>query len=304
MADRIEYTNDEIHIITEVLHVAEKEITNIQKLEKGMTNRSFLFNCKKNRYIMRIPGIGTEKLINREQETLVYETLKGRDISDEIIYINPDNGYKISVFWKGARVCNPDNEEDLKICMKKLKNFHNLQLKTEHEFDIFQKIDFYESLWNGKKSVYTDYDITKFQVFSLREYVERYTEMKCLVHMDAVSDNFLIIPDKGVRIIDWEYAGMQDPHVDIAMFCIYALYDRDRVDRLIDIYFDNNCKRSIRIKIYCYIAMCGLLWSNWCEYKKSVGIDFGQYALRQYRYAKEYYAIVTDELRDFACERR
>ena len=28
-----------------------------------------------------------------------------------------------------------------------------------------------------------------------------------------------------IRLIDWEYAGEQDPHVDIAMFCIYALYE-------------------------------------------------------------------------------
>ena len=29
---------------------------------------------------------------------------------------------------------------------------------------------------------------------------------------------------------------MQDPHVDIAMFCIYALYDRKQVDKVIDMY--------------------------------------------------------------------
>lgn len=40
----------------------------------------------------------------------------------------------------------------------------------------------------------------------------------------------------------------------------------------------------------------GLLWSNWCEYKKSLGVEFGEYSLRQYRYAKEYYRIVKEEL--------
>ena len=109
-------------------------------------------------------------------------------------------------------------------------------------------------------------------------------------------DNFLFTADGQVRLIDWEYAGMQDPHVDIAMFCIYALYDREGVDRLIDLYFEGNCPRQTRIKIYCYIAACGLLWSNWCEYKRSLGVEFGEYSLRQYRYAKEYYRIVLEEL--------
>lgn len=89
---------------------------------------------------------------------------------------------------------------------------------------------------------------------------------------------------------------MQDPHIDIAMFSIYALYNKEQIDNLIDIYFEGKCDRKMRIKIYCYVAVCGLLWSNWCEYKRSLGVEFGEYSLRQYRYAKDYYRIVQEEL--------
>lgn len=53
---------------------------------------------------------------------------------------------------------------------------------------------------------------------------------------------------------------------------------------------------QIRIKIYCYIAICGLLWSNWCEYKHTLGVEFGEYALAQYAFAKDYYDIVVEEM--------
>lgn len=82
---------------------------------------------------------------------------------------------------------------------------------------------------------------------------------------------------------------MQDPHVDIAMFCIYSLYDKQQCDQLIDIYFDGKCDQVTRVKIYAYISICGLLWSNWCEYKRGLGVEFGEYSLYQYRYAKDYY---------------
>ena len=84
---------------------------------------------------------------------------------------------------------------------------------------------------------------------------------------------------------------MQDPYVDIAMFCIYAMYDRDQVERTIDAYFPEGCPAETRTLIYCYIAACGLLWSNWCEYKRSLGVEFGEYSIRQYRYAKEYFKL-------------
>lgn len=91
---------------------------------------------------------------------------------------------------------------------------------------------------------------------------------------------------------------MQDPHIDIAMFAIYSMYDKKSIDRIIDIYFNYNCEANVRIKIYAYIACCGLLWSNWCEYKLLVGVEFGEYAMKQYRYAKDYYKIVKTMLGD------
>lgn len=89
---------------------------------------------------------------------------------------------------------------------------------------------------------------------------------------------------------------MQDPHVDIAMFCIYSMYDRENIDRLIDIYFDGKVDKITKAKIYCYISVCGLLWSNWCEYKRELGVEFGEYSIAQYRYAKVYYKIAKEEI--------
>lgn len=287
--------SDAIDVIRNTLKTHSSDIVDITVLKKGMTNRSFLFTCKNKKYIMRIPGEGTDQLINRREEAKVYQVIEGKHICDDITYINPENGYKITEFIEGARVCDPNNVDDLKSCMKKLRDFHDLGLTVEHEFDIFGQIDFYESLWDGEHSIYRDYYKTKEHVFELKEYINQHIERKCLSHIDAVSDNFLFTIDGDIRIIDWEYAGMQDPHVDIAMFCIYALYNKRQVDRLINIYFENKCDKATRLKIYCYIAACGLLWSNWCEYKRSLGVEFGEYSLRQYRYAKDYYRIFVED---------
>lgn len=62
-------------------------------------------------------------------------------------------------------------------------------------------------------------------------------------------------------------------------------------------YFENNCTPENRAKIYCYVAMCGLLWSNWCEYKRQLGVEFGEYSIKQYRYAKDYYKIAMEEIK-------
>lgn len=249
---------------------------------------------------MRVPGEGTEQLINREEEYAVYQTLEGKGICDRVIYIDPKNGFKITRFYENTRVCDPLDPEDVRKCMKKLREFHERRLVVPHTFDLFGLIQHYEELWDGRHSAYADYVETKERVFSLRAYIESHVEERILTHIDAVPDNFLIFPnDQGgesIRLIDWEYAGMQDPHMDVAMFCIYALYDREHIEALIDAYFTEGCRPEIRIKIYCYIAACGLLWSNWCEYKRIFGLEFGDYTLGQYRYARDYYSIAMEEM--------
>ena len=299
-SDSNQLKTDAIQVICKALQARSEEVVDITVLKKGMTNRSFLFSCKGKKYIMRIPGEGTDRLINRREEADVYHAIDGKSICDDIAYINPENGYKITEYLEGARVCDPLNYEDVKKCMKRLRAFHDLKLNVNHEFDIFGQIEFYESLWDGTPSVYKDYEKTKANVLSLKPYIDAHITDKVLTHIDAVPDNFLFVEKEGkeeIRLIDWEYAGMQDPHVDVAMFCIYSLYNKRQVDRLIAAYFTEGCDDSTRIKIYCYIAACGLLWSNWCEYKSHLGVEFGEYSLRQYRYAKDYYKIVQEELK-------
>ena len=290
---------DAIKTIMKEFNVTLNEITDIRVLKKGMTNRSFIFECKGEEYIMRIPGEGTNNLINRREEADVYSVILDKNICDDIKYFNPENGYKITRYFKDSRTCNPNDKNDVAKCIELIRGLHERKIKVPHTFDLFGQIEFYEHLRGDRVSLYRDYNDTKNKIWELKEYIEANKEEMVLTHIDAVFDNFLFIRDgekEYIRLIDWEYAGMQDPHIDIAMFAIYAFYDREKIDYIIDCYFNNNCEWAVRIKIYCYVAICGLLWSNWCEYKSTLGVEFGEYSIRQYRYAKEYYSIAKSEI--------
>ena len=285
--------------IAETLGVSTRDITGIEVLKKGMTNRSFIFRCAGKKYIMRIPGEGSEKMINRAQEAEVYRVIAGKGMCDDCVMMDPRTGYKITRYLEGVRTCNPDNEEDLRRCMDRLRSFHAMKLTVRHVFDPFREMERYESFWEGKPSVYGDHEKTKTDVLALRPFIEAHVDKWQLCHIDANQDNFLFYPGEDgteqIQLTDWEYAGMQDPDIDIAMFVIYAMYDRRQADHLIDLYYEGRCPDVTRLKIYAYMAVCGLLWSDWCEYKRFLGVEFGEYALRQYRYAKDYARLVLKE---------
>lgn len=279
--------NDAIQVIEDILKTDLKGIKNIRVLKKGMTNRSFFFENSANKYIMRIPGKGTDELINREWEYETYKAIRNINWTENILYLDPNNGYKLSSFIKNAHNCNSRNFVEVSKCMSLLRKFHTKDLKVNHKFDLYGQIKFYETLRHGK-SAYRDYLEVKKRVLGLKSFIENHIDKWVLCHIDANADNFIFDANNRLYLIDWEYAGMQDPDLDIAMFAIYAMYDQKNIDRLIDIYYQGKCDLITRYKIYAYIAVGGLLWSNWCEYKQSLGLDFGEYSIAQYRYAKGY----------------
>lgn len=286
-----------IQIIEDTLKVDKTKIHNIHTLKKGMTNRSFSFECNNKRYIMRIPGEGTDKLIDRKEEYDVYQQIKGEPYTENILYLNPQNGYKLSEFLENTRNSEADDWEDVIKSMDLLRKFHQEKLQVNHQFDIWKQIEFYENL-RDTPSAYKDFLITKENVLNLKQFIQDNIHQWSLCHIDANADNFLINQQGKIFLIDWEYAGMQDPDLDIAMYAIYAGYNKQQFDKLIDIYYQDKCDKIIRYKIYAYAAVGGLLWSNWCEYKQSLGLDFGEYSLSQYRYAKEYSKLVLNYLEE------
>lgn len=266
----------------------------------SMTNSTRLIELDKKKYILRVPGKGTDKLINRHQEYAVYQAVKDYRISDEVLYFDESSGLKIARFIPDCHNCNPRNSEDVKVAMKAIKHLHDLDLHVDFEFDLKERIDFYESLM--KTSKYEEYATVKHLIFNLLDKANEYTSQRCLCHIDPNQDNILInnVDNEVKALVDWEYAAMQDPLLDVAMFAIYAGYNKKEIDKLLKTYIDGEYEENDTtiFKYYVYIAAAGLLWSNWCEYKNQLGQFFGgTYEQSQYDYARTYSKLAKEMIK-------
>ncbi|SEQ57368.1 Thiamine kinase [Lachnospiraceae bacterium NE2001] len=291
-----------LNVICDVMNVDESEISNIERLTSGMTNKGYVFTYKDERYIIRIPGVGTDKMVNRTQEASVYSTIDGLGFSDDIIYINPENGIKVSKFLEDTHVCDPFNDHDVILSLKTLCRLHSMKLKVDYHWDTYREFDLYDSMWQGQPSIFSDYEEIKNEILGLRGFIEENVEENILTHVDPNHTNNLITNDPKnpkAYLIDWEFASMYDPHIDLVCFAIFAFYDRERMEWYIDKYFEirnQECSYDTRTKIYAYIATYGLLWTSWAEAKRIEGQDLTDYAKVQYKYAKDYLKIVQDRL--------
>jgi thiamine kinase-like enzyme len=182
--------------------------------------------------------------------------------------------------------------------MAALHRLHDAKLVVDHEFNLRERIDFYEKLCLAHGGTqFEDYDPVRGWMNELMDRLDGLARPKYLSHIDSVADNFLFTADGGVRLIDWEYAGMCDPLVDVAMCAIYSYYNEEETDALLGIYLGREASVEERFVVYAYMALGGFLWSLWAIYKSALGVEFGDYTLVMYRYAKKYYrrAMALDE---------
>jgi len=282
--------------IENVFNVKENEIVDIKNLKAGMTNRSFVFSINNKPYIFRLPGEGTEKLINRKQEREVYTIIKSLGISDDVIYFDENTGYKITEYFINARNTDAKNREDIEVSMNVLRKFHQCDLKVRHSFDIESEISRYIILCGERNAIrYSDNEETYGKMKDLIALVKKTNVPQVLCHIDSNPDNYIRLADGSLRIIDWEYAGMCDPIMDISMYSIYSYYSKSEMDDLLKMYLQREPVKNETERLYIYAALGGYLWAIWTEYKQSFGVEFGDYGMKMYRYAKEFYAILQQE---------
>ncbi len=282
--------NHALELISHVFGTKESEILDIRCLKAGMTNKSFLFQLHGKHYICRIPGPGTELLINRQQEGEVVSSIRHLRISEHVVYFNDKNGYKIAEYYEGARNADAQSEEDMRRCMELIRKLHQSGIQLKHSFDLRERIDFYETLCLQHGGIsFEDYAATREHMNRLLDWLDTQNRPKAITHIDAVADNFLFLPNGELRLIDWEYCGMCDPLVDVAMCAVYSYYSEAQIDHLMKLYFGRMPGKNEQQLIYAYVALGGFLWSLWAIYKTSLGDEFGEYTIRMYRYAKQYY---------------
>ena len=284
-----------IILLSDILNIDSKNIINLQPVKKGLTNESFTFNIKnKGKYVLRVPNETTSLLVNRKEEAEVYNRIQRLGISDDIVYIDDQTGIKISRFINDAHTLELNNTEDIELAFDKLKALHTSGIRVNHEFNLRERISYYEKL-RPIDSKYPSYISTKSNILRLLDIIEQFPKEYVLCHIDANCDNFLITSNKEVYLIDFEYAGMQDPNLDIAMICLYSRLERSAIDSLIDCYYNYSVSDELRYIIYSYIAIGGFLWSIWCEVKEGSSVLTNQYALSQYQFAITYFEILQKE---------
>lgn len=285
-------------IICNCMHISIDRINSILPIG-GMTNKNYKIEIDNEFYVLRVPGNATKEMISREDEVknAVYANEVG--IDSELVYFNEESGVKISRFIENAETLSPEStkkQSNMIMVCDILRKLHKYDKKMENDFNIYSKIDKYEKLANEVNATFfEDYYEVKRKVVYLKEIISELGVELVPCHNDTIAENFIKSGEDKMYLIDWEYAGMNDPMWDLAAHSLENNFSDDEEELLLNIYFNGYVEEKYKKRILINKIYQDFLWSTWTIIKEAKGDDFGSYGIDRYNRAKKNLDIILKE---------
>lgn len=301
---RIEKKEKSIHledlkeIICNSMDVSIDRINNISPIG-GMTNKNYKIEIDNEYYVLRVPGKGTEEMISRTDEIKNAAYANEVGVDSKLVYFNEESGIKISKFIENAETLSSEatkNQNNMTMVCEILRKLHNYNKKMSNDFDIYDKIEQYEELAKEVNAIFfDDYYEVKDKVLYLKNIMDKLDVKLVPCHNDTIAENFIKSGENKMYLIDWEYAGMNDPMWDLAAYSLENKFSEDEEELLLNIYFNGKLEEKYQKRILINKIYQDFLWSTWTIIKEAKGDDFGTYGIDRYTRAKKNLEVILKE---------
>jgi thiamine kinase-like enzyme len=258
----------------------------------GLTNVNHLVAVGDDRYVLRIPGDGTGEYINRVDEEVAARSAAAARVNAEVVFFDATDGLMVTRFIDGAATMTAEQFRDMGAVGRAADAFRQLHTTAAPfatDFALFSMIDEYKTLLASKGAALPDgYDEVQRRAELVRAAVEATPVSLVPCHCDPLCENFL---DTGERmyIIDYEYAGNNDPMWDLGDLSVEGGFDAEQDDALLRAYFGDDAPPDQRGRMVAYKALCDLLWTLWGviqHVNDNPAEDFWAYAVGRFERCK------------------
>lgn len=281
--------------ICDVLSCTEQEISDIVILEKGLTNILFTFVVRGERYIFRYPGDSSAFFIYRKNECVAQKLAARAHADDTYVYID-ESGVKISKFRENCHDLHGIYYHDVELMKdiaRKIKAFH------EEGYDLKDWEDYiYDPIFQCER-LFTEASKMKGNLFGIFEKewemmrkLQKYADMDgvkhTMCHNDINIDNVLRT-DTTLDIIDWEFAGYNDPAYDFGRVIAGLEYEVDepKIWDILEAYFGRPATEKEYLHWMAYAAIHNWYYVGWALYKESINESSRDWMLFFFKQAKK-----------------
>lgn len=255
----------------------------------GLTNLVFLVEDGTDKFVLRIPGEGTEDYIDRSVEIHNATVAAEVGISAKLLFSDDKDGLILMEHLGNTVTMTPElfhtRDQAPARAAKALRKLHSSGGEYKFRFELFAMIDEYLKMLDklGAKLPQGYNDVVDAAEPVRAALIANPTPL-APCHCDPLCENFL---DTGehMLIVDWEYSGMNDPIWDLGDLSVEAGFTETQDLEMMNAYCNGVVPPTIYGRMVIYKAMCDLLWTLWGLIQHANGNpaeDFWAYATHRF----------------------
>lgn len=238
------------------------------KIEKvgGLTNRNYKVTIGEDSYVLRVPGEGTEQYVDRAVDEQAGRITSQLGVNADLVFYESGTGVQLTRFIDGAVMLTPALFKDLELCRRAGRGFATLH-KSGHKFmtefnDVAKAQEYLKVLRDMDARMPDGYDDLQKEAIVVREALASKAPDLVPSHNDPVPENFINTPGR-MYILDWEFAGNNDPMWDLGDLSVEGQFDKEQDRAMLTAYNDGEFDSRLYSRMVLQKAMVFLLWTLW-----------------------------------------
>ena len=272
------------------------KVAHCEVLGGGITNRNYMITVDGTpgqagvgRFVLRIPGDGTDTFIDREREHRNHVAAAAAGVTPPVLHLIQPGYCSIVPFIQGETM-HPEtiagHRDRLEKIVAAIRTYHDKAV-FDNEIRVFDMIRDYLRMaleLDAPRPDQTDWMLSVGD--RIEQAMERDKPAPVACHNDLLSENFILTPEGRMWVIDWEYGGMTDPYFDLGDFVMEHPFTRDEERLIIETYCGAMDERYFA-RLMLYKALSGVWWGVWAMIQHTVSqIDFDYMEWGRWRVAR------------------
>jgi thiamine kinase-like enzyme len=265
----------------------------VETLGGGITNHNYVVTVTGRpdlpwggKYVMRIPGQGSDLFIDREVEHKNALSASQAGVSPPVLYSLEPEMCTVVPFIEAVTMHPEDlagHRDRLEKVVDAVRQYHD-NAEFVNQIYVFDMIREYLDMARGVDAPFPeDIDWMLGLCDEIEQAMKRDRPADVACHCDLLSENFMLEESGRMWVIDWEYGGKTDPYFDLGDFCVEHPLSDDEEHFIIQRYcgtFDE--ARYARMMLHKLVA--DLWWSIWAMIQvrqSKLDFDFYEYGMNR-----------------------
>jgi thiamine kinase-like enzyme len=265
-------------------------------LEGGITNRNYKVRFAGEDVVVRLPGKDTDLLgIDRAAERAAGELAARAGIGPEVVAMLDDPPCLVTRFIVGEPVGAEELRAPAAIAevAAALRALHGCEEQLPVQFSSFRTVEAYaDQIADRGATVPASYEWAAAAAHSIEAALVGPEHEPVPCHNDLLSANF-IRTRQGIRVVDWEYAGMNDRYFDLGNFAVNNGLDAEAEAALLSAYFEAPASERRLASLQLMRFMSDFREAMWGAVQSTISdldFDFRDYCEKHFDRMRDLYA--------------